>query len=284
MITRLTIISLCVAACAAPADEAGRADKRDAPRRIVSLDYCADQYVLALAERGDILALSPYSQDDYSYLRRDAAGIPQVRPVAEDVLALKPDLIVRSYGGGPQATEFFAAAGVPVVQIGYAATLAEVPEVLEQAAAGLQAADKGADIVEDYRARLDAVVPRDQPRSVLYMTSGGVTTGPGTLIDEMLTAAGLVNFETRPGWHALPLERLAQEQPDLIASAFYETGTGYMDAWSASGHPVARRQLRERPVVRLDSAWTACGGWFLIEAIEALAEAPTGEAAPGDRT
>ncbi|PZU18112.1 MAG: iron ABC transporter substrate-binding protein, partial [Citromicrobium sp.] len=31
----------------------------DAPRRIVSLDYCADQYVLKFADREDILALSP---------------------------------------------------------------------------------------------------------------------------------------------------------------------------------------------------------------------------------
>jgi len=277
MIQRLTIIAFSLAACSAPADEVASAEGNDAPRRIISLDYCADQYVLALAEREDILALSPYSEDDYSYLREEASGIAKVRPVAEDVLALKPDLIVRTYGGGPKAAEFFAAASVPVVQIGYAATLADVPGVLEQAAIDLKAEEKGAEIIQDYRARLDSIEPQAQPRTVLYMTSGGVTTGPGTMIDEMFTAAGLVNFETRPGWHALPLERLAKEQPDLIASAFYETGTDYMDAWSASGHPVARRQLKEQPVIRLDSAWTACGGWFLIEAIEALAEAPAGE-------
>lgn len=276
MIQRLTIIAFSLAACSAPADEA-RTPGSEAPRRIVSLDYCADQYVLALAEREDILALSPYSEDDYSYLRVEAAGIPKVRPVAEDVLALKPDLIVRTYGGGPQAAEFFKAAGVPVTQIGYAATLADVTGVLEQASVDLQTEEKGADIIADYRARLDAITPQPEPRTVLYMTSGGVTTGPGTMIDEMFTAAGLVNFETRPGWHALPLERLAKEQPDLVASAFYETGTDYMDAWSASGHPIARRQLKERPVIRLDSAWTACRGWFLIEAIEALADAPAGE-------
>ncbi|MBD0426065.1 ABC transporter substrate-binding protein [Aquisalinus flavus] len=279
---RLTIIAVSLAACAAPADEAASPGESEAPRRIVSLDYCADQYVLALAGREDILALSPYAEEDYSYLREEASGLAKVRPVAEDVLALKPDLIVRSYGGGPQAAESFEKAGIPVVQIGYAATLADVPAVLEQASADLQAEEKGAEISRDYRARLNAIVPQAKPRTVLYMTSGGVTTGPGTMIDEMFAAAGLVNFETRPGWHALPLERLAQEQPDLVASAFYETGTGYMDAWSASGHPVARRQLRERPVVRLDSAWTACGGWFLIEAIEALAEAPDGGAPSGD--
>ena len=276
MLKRLTITALSLAACAAPADEMAGVDGTEAPRRIVSLDYCADQYVLALAEREDILALSPYSEEEYSYLRAEAAGIAKVRPVAEDVLSLKPDLIVRSYGGGPQAAEFFAAAGVPVVQIGYAATLADVPGVMEQAAADLQAENKGAAIIAEYQDRLEAIVPQPEARSVLYMTSGGVTTGPGTMIDEMFSAAGLVNFETRPGWHALPLERLAKEQPDVIASAFYETGADYMDAWSASGHPVARRQLRERPVVRLASAWTACGGWFLIEAIEALAEAPIG--------
>ena len=72
----------------------------DAPRRIVSLDYCADQYVLKFADREDILALSPDAGKRFSYMRAAAEGIPTVRPRTADVLALQPDLVVRTYGGG----------------------------------------------------------------------------------------------------------------------------------------------------------------------------------------
>jgi len=84
--------------------------------RIVSLDYCADQYVLKLADPESVLAISPDAVKDFSYLQDAAKSVPTVRPIAEDVLSLKPDLVVRSYGGGPNATSFFAQAGVPVLQ------------------------------------------------------------------------------------------------------------------------------------------------------------------------
>ena len=89
-------------------------------QRIVSLDYCADQYVLKLADREQILAISPDAVKDFSYMQDAAVGVPTVRPVAEDVLILKPDLIVRTYGGGPNAAAFFKRAGVPVLQVGWA--------------------------------------------------------------------------------------------------------------------------------------------------------------------
>lgn len=103
------------------------------------------------------------------------------------------------------------------------------------------------------------------------MTPAGVTSGPGTLIHEMLLAAGLHNFETRPGWHPLPLERLAYEQPDIVAAAFFDERTDHPALWSAMKHPVARRQISDLPTVNLQGAWTSCGGWFLVDAIEALA-------------
>ena len=60
------------------------------PRRIVSLDYCADQFVLALADRDQIAALSRGSQRDDSYFRARAHGIRQTRGTLEEVLALRP--------------------------------------------------------------------------------------------------------------------------------------------------------------------------------------------------
>ena len=105
------------------------------------------------------------------------------------------------------------------------------------------------------------------------MTPGGVTSGPGTLIHDMLVSAGYANFQQAPGWRALPLERLASTAPDHVAAAFYEDGRANPYYWSASRHATLRKTLRLRPVTTLNGAWTACGAWFLIDAVEALAEA-----------
>lgn len=249
----------------------------DAPRRIVSLDYCADQYVLKFADREDILALSPDAGKRFSYMRAAAEGIPTVRPRTADVLALRPDLVVRTYGGGHDIADFMKEPGVPVVQIGFPQSIAEVRGEVLRVGTELGKPDEAEKLVADMDRRLNALAERSGPqREVLYMTPAGVTAGEGTLVHELFVAAGLRNFQDRPGWNPLPLERLVYDRPDLIAAAFFESKTNHVDNWSAARHPVARAQLRELPVVPLEGAWTSCGGWFLIDAVEALAEGKEG--------
>jgi iron complex transport system substrate-binding protein len=244
--------------------------------RIVSLDFCADQYVLKLTDREQVLAISPGGVKEFSYMRDAAMGVPTVRPVAEDVLILKPDLVVRSYGGGPKAAAFFEQAGIPVLQIGWASNIdgegvGAIPHIIQHMADGLGHPERGQALVAEFRARLSAIRSKNGGESALYMTPAGVTSGPGSLIHEMLNAAGLANFQENPGWRSLPLERLAYEQPDLVATAYFETLAERPHGWSAAHHPVAKRQLTEQDTIELEGAWTACGAWFILDAIEALA-------------
>lgn len=242
----------------------------DTPMRIVSLDYCADQYVLKMATRERVLAVSAEADAPFSYMREAAKGVATVRPSAENILALKPDLIVRSYGGGPNAVAFFEGAGVPVLQIGWASDLDGIKRVTREMAAGLDAVDMGKDVVADLDARLAALKAKTNETKALYMTPGGVTSGPGSLVHEMLIAAGLDNFVQAPGWHDLPLEELARVQPDMIAFASFNS---HKTPWSSARHPIARAQVRDLPTAQIEGAWTSCGAWFLVDAIEALAEA-----------
>ena len=266
------LVCLLLCACSQVAERGA-----DAPRRIVSLDYCADQYVLKFADREDILALSPDAEKRFSYMRAAAKGIPTVRPRTADVLALQPDLVVRTYGGGHDIADFMKEPGVPVVQIGFPQSIAEVRDEVLRVGTELGKPDEAEKLVADMDRRLKALAERSGPqREVLYMTPAGVTAGEGTLVHELFVAAGLRNFQNRPGWNPLPLERLAYDRPDVIAAAFFESKTNHVDNWSAARHPVARAQLRELPVVPLEGAWTSCGGWFLIDAVEALAEGKEG--------
>jgi iron complex transport system substrate-binding protein len=242
--------------------------------RVISLDYCADQYALKLLDRTQILALSPEATAEYAYLRAVAADIPQVRPRAEEVLALAPDLILRSYGGGPNARAFFERAGVRVVSVQPGNTIASVFDALTATAIALGVADRGRATVNELKARLLAIEPPTRLKNVLYLTPAGFTSGPGALVHELIVAAGLRNFEEAPGWRPVSLERLAYEQPDIIAAAFFEGTLGERtDAWNPLRHPLLRRQLEAVPRVVLPSAWTACGGWFLIDAVERLSAA-----------
>ena len=246
-------------------------DAPDGPtRRIVSLDYCADQYVLGLVERSRILALSPDAGEAFSYLRAEAEGIPLIRPRAEDVLALRPDLVVRTYGGGPRAGAFFEQAGVPVLQIDYAPDVAAVRAGIRRAAERLDAAARGEGLIAEMDARLESARARGSRPRALYLTPAGVSAGSGTLVHDLIAAAGLGNFDDRNGWHSIPLERLAYEAPDVYAVPSFGA-TNLRNAWTPFRHPVASERVEAGPTLPIDGATTACGGWFLADAVEALA-------------
>ncbi len=237
------------------------------------MDYCADQFLLKLLPKSRILALSKDAERDFSYMRDHAKGVPQVRPLAEDVLILEPDLIVRAYGGGPLSVRFFERAGVPVLQVPFANNIEAIRAGIVAIAEGLGEPELGQAVVQKMDERLGAIAASTVTRSALYMTPSGATTGPGSLVHEMLLAAGLSNFETQPGWRPIPLEKLAYDRPGLVAAAFFRGASNHLALWSPMRHPVARRQMVEQPTVMLHGAWTSCGGWFLLDAIEALAGA-----------
>ena len=241
------------------------------PIRIVSLVYCADQFVLKLADRSQIVAVSPDATKSFSYMRSSARGVPVVRSRAEDVIALKPDLVVRSYGGGPNIEAFLRRSGIKVAQMGYSEDFDGVRVNIRQIGQALGQEARAKDVIAEMDARLSTIATDQTRLSALYLTPSGVTSGSGSLVDVLLRAGGYANFEQSAGWKSVSLERLAREAPDLVAFAAFNQNAHKTDQWSSIAHPVAQDKLRSLPVIPLEGAWTACGGWFLVDAVEALA-------------
>lgn len=247
---------------------AGFASAEPARPSIVSLDYCADQFVLALADRDQILALSKDSERAFSYLRGEAAGIPKVRTAAEDVIALKPDIVVRSYGGDPRALSLYTRFGIRTVQIGFADDLDGTETVLREVAASI-----------GQTARAEELLARQPPpaaasgQSALYVTPGGVSAGQGTMIESLMTRAGVRNANKAHGWTSLPLERLLLEPPTLMLTAFFGFDDDATDRWSVSHHPVMRRIMSRTRIISMNEARISCGGWFVAEEAAAIAAA-----------
>ncbi len=268
------VLTLLLTGCKVPGDDGPMIEHR--PSRVVSLDYCADQYLLKLADRDQILAVSPDVTKPFSYLRDGAGDLPTVRASAEDVLSLRPDLVLRSYGGGPLAAGFLERAGVPVVQLPWVLQVdgeagQSVPGVIRLVAGRLGQQARGEQLIVHYRQRLDAVRDHAATSRTLYMSAAGHTSGSGTLIDDLISTVGLRNYETRIGWHPLPLESLVYDQPERIASSFFGAASQHKNSWSASRHPIAL-DLRDRDsTIALDGSSTACGAWFIADAAEALA-------------
>lgn len=246
-----------------------------APRRVVSLDYCADQFVLALADRSQIAALSRGALRDDSYYRARARGLRQTRGTLEEVLSLRPDLVVRSWGGPWDAEAVYARFHVPVLQVGDSTTFTAARADLLDAADRLGQATRGEALARDLDqrlARLGAAAPHERP-PVMYLSAGGAVAGRGVLMDDVITAAGGRNIWTEQSWTVLPLERIVETPPALIATGFFDTGRERMNAWSPSRHPVLQRALAHARTVRLPAAAISCESWYAIDAAETIAAA-----------
>lgn len=248
---------------------AGAAEAR--PLSILSLDQCADQFVLAMRQEGDRLTLSPRADDADSFMREAAAGHRLARPGLEAVVMARPDVVVRYWGGDPALLRGLERRGVPVVTIPDATDFETIRANVRAVAEGLGRPAAAEPLVARMEDDLQAAGRGRAQGSALYLTSGGFTAGAGTLIDAILSAAGLRNAAPAPGFGPVSIERLVRTPPSRFVLGFFDDVR--RDRRGSGRHPALTRRMAERPTVGLPSSELSCPAWFAAGAARRLAEA-----------
>ena len=235
------------------------------PHRIVSTNLCADQLLVALADRSQIAALTTLSRDPaLSAVATVARKYPVSRGGAEDVLALRPDLVVAGF-----AAPRLPGRPVPALVLDNADSYAAIVRQVRDVARAVGHPARGEALVAKMDAALAHVPANGRGRIAAYYQRRGFLTGTGTLVDELMRRAGLVNLAARLGMPVLaqlPLERLVAAKPDLLvveadSVPVNDEGTAML------AHPV----LAGVPRVVLPQAWTVCGGPGYVLAAQSLA-------------
>ncbi|MEW5686169.1 MAG: ABC transporter substrate-binding protein [Pseudomonadota bacterium] len=239
--------------------------------RVLSLDQCADQFVLALSPRASIVGLSTRADDADSRLRAVARGLPMRRVDLETALSTRPEVVIRYWGGEPRLISALEARGVRVVTIGEASEFSDVRASIRRVAAALEQPAAGDALVARMDARLARSAGAWGGASALYLTPGGVTAGPGTLVDAVLRAAGMRNVEARPGYQTISLEQMALAPPRTAVLGFFDTFMLSGDSWGIGRHRILQRVARERAVASLPGSMLGCPDWSAAEAAELLA-------------
>jgi len=240
------------------------------PLRVLSLDQCADQYVLALAPEAD-LALSSRADDPDSWMRQAARGRARVRPTLEAAIGFQPDVVVRYWGGEPRLLAALEKRGTRVLNIDDATDMAGVRENLRAVSQGLRQKARGAALIAHMDRRLAHAAGGGRGREAVYVTPGGYTTGAGSLIDSILKAAGFLNGVSGPGYQPLGIEKIALSPPALFVRGFFQQ---WRSDWRGPGrHPVVARAAKGRTVADLPASTLSCPAWFAADAAALLAEA-----------
>lgn len=237
--------------------------------RVLSLDQCADQYVLALSPRAQIVGLSNRALNKDSWLRTQAAGLPQGRADSEAVLAARPTMVVRYWGGEPRLLNDLRRRGIQVVTIADANDFKGVIDNIQVVAAALGQGPAGRALIDGMAVRLKAGAGAGQGAGAVYLTSGGATAGRGTLINAILLAAGLTNLTPGLGYRDLPMERLVIAPPKLVVRGFFDAWMDGAQHWGPGRQ--ARRLTARRSLVDLPGSLLGCPAWFAADAALAVA-------------
>ena len=265
---------------------AAAADGAAKPQRVVSLNLCADELALRLADPSVVKSVTWLSQDPRNAnMAAKAAALPANDGHAEEALAYDPDLVLVGPFADPASIALLKQVGAPVVEVGAPQTLDGVRREIRALAATLGEPQRGEALIADMDARLAGVaVDPSRPRlKAVVLRPNGFTVGPGSLVDEILTRAGLDNLAARLDIAAdeqVPLEVVALLGADVLILDRDESGAPSL-ADAALDHPAIAALAQRMTVVSLPSRLWTCGGPEVVEAVERLAAAAKAARARG---
>ena len=247
------------------------------PQRIASINLCTDQLVVLLAERSAIVSLYRSSADPaFSFVAGQVRGMHLNRGLAEEIMALKPDLVVAGIFTARPAVALLRRHGVKVIELPLADSFDSIRRQIETLAAELGEEHRGRQLIGEMERRLASVaLGAGRVRSALAVGPNLFTNGRATLFDEVLSRAGLRNVAAEQGltgFARLDLEQLVRSSPDVIVVP-EDPGRRPSLAAERLGHPAIRHVLNERTLVSIPSALWSCGGPFTVEAVEKIAKA-----------
>ncbi len=217
-----------------------------APQRVVSTFLCTDEYVFRLLPRDRIAALSYEAVDRHpvvSTIADAARDMPVIRPSTETVLALKPDLVVMYAGTNPRLHLNLKKLGVPVLDVPWANSLADVRHVTQMLGDRFGTPDRARALLAEMDRRIadaKARAPRPPVRTILFEPQGYASVQGVT--DEVMRLSGLVDAAppgllTRSG--QLPVEAVIAAAPELLILGG-EARSGSARAYAILHHPALR--------------------------------------------
>jgi iron complex transport system substrate-binding protein len=246
------------------------------PARVVSLNMCTDQLLLDLAEPARILGLSPFAADAArSFLAAHAKGLPILSGTAEEIMVLKPDLVVTGTFTKRATREFIRARGVKLEEFAPVRSLAETRRQIsrfgeitgERAKAAKRNTEIDAALV-DLRAVASA-----QKLRVLPLSRRAWVSGANSLMSELLAEAGLSNAAAELGIRTggrTTLEQIVMLKPDAILIS-RDDDTAEDQGRALLLHPAIQSLFPPERRIIIPERLTVCGGPMLVEAINSLA-------------
>lgn len=248
----------------------------DAPRQhpaIVSLNPCSDAVLAEVADPAQLLAISSFSHNPAAS-SMDPAIARRYRAVSgslEEVLALRPDLVIADRFLPPATAQALREQGIALAQLPIATSVEESKAQVRQLADLTGHPQRGAELNRRIDAALALAAPPAgaSPLAAVVWQSGGIVPGPDSLIGDLLRRTGFRSLSAARGMKqadVLPLEAMLADPPQVILAA----GNVLGNEDRLLAHP-ALAALGGTRRAQFDAKLLWCGGPTIIRAAERLA-------------
>ncbi|MCW4461045.1 ABC transporter substrate-binding protein [Sphingomonas sp. BT-65] len=241
------------------------------PQRIVSLNLCTDQLLMALADRDQIAGLTSHARDaGMSAAATKAQGLPILKASSEQLFAAKPDLILGMPASSHPMLQPLNPNAYRTIDLEYAESYAAIVGQIRTVAAAIGHPARGEALIRRMETELARIPAAGRGKVAAYYQRRGYLTGTGTLIDDLMTRTGLINLAAKlgkPPLSQVSLEEMVAAQPDFL---IVESATArVVDQGTEMLHHPALRRI---PRIAIPQAWTVCGGPAYVLAARSIAE------------
>jgi iron complex transport system substrate-binding protein len=225
---RPVALSLCVIAAAAacsrqPAREATESWPAQPPLRIVAGSVLATEVLLEIAPRERLAGVHALAADPkYSLVVDGVKDLTKVGAEPEQLLAVRPDLVILDAFTRPETQVLLESAGVPVVRTLSASSFDDIAANIRRIGRACWLVEPAEALVLRMQAKLRDVQQRGAGLAewhVMNLDGGLHTHGRGSLFDAVVQAAGAHNLAAERGagpFRRLSLEAVLAWRPDAL--------------------------------------------------------------------
>jgi len=245
----------------------------DAPG-VASINLCADQLVMLLADDNQILSLSNLShQEAGSYYFEKARAYPVNEGNAEQILTLQPDVVIAGQYSSPHTLALLREVGLQVHTLPIANSIEMMFENIESVSRWVGQEQRGQGMVAYLREKLSWRVPPEGPLPLAAVFDpNGFTSGASSLRGEMIELAGFRNAASEAGiesYGKLSLEALIKLDPDALIESPYSPGT-WSRAQAMNHHPALLSAGIDPQIIPIPSRMMVCAGPWTLAVVEQL--------------
>ena len=252
--------------------------------KIVSMAPSTTEILIDLGLADKIIAADTNTQKD-GLLKQDIPYFNMMKPDAEKLIALKPDVVFISGMSNAKGNTPFSPlidAGICVINIPSSSSIEAIYLDIAYIAAAVKQEEKGAKIIANMKKEIEAVrkrgaaISQDKKKTVYFEIGAAphmYSLGTGTFINEMIEIIGAQNIlADQKSWIAVSDEMVLAKDPDVIL-----TNVSYIpnpiDEIMARAGWASLKAVKGKKVFGIDTNSSSRPNHNIIKALKEMAKA-----------